>query len=77
MMSVLRSSRTGAKQKVLAVGIGWSFAQTLTGTLVQFWGAKNYQFSWKYISMAAESNAFLLCNILQLSILVSLSRMNR
>lgn len=49
--------------RVLAVAVGWTFAESVGSYLVPLWiGARAEEFSWAYTAMAAASNVALVFN---------------
>ena len=55
--------------KILCVGLGWSFSNTITHYLIPLWPARQIQFNWKFIFMAIKSNLFFLLSLSLSSIL--------
>jgi len=50
--------------RVLAVGLGWTFAESLILYLIPLWiGARGMEFEWEYIEMGVTSNISLLLHI--------------
>jgi len=50
--------------RVLAVGLGWTFAESLVLYLIPLWiGARGMEFEWEYIEMGVASNISLLLHI--------------
>jgi len=50
--------------RVLAVGIGWAFAESVALYLIPLWiGARGMQFSWEYIEMGIASNVNLVLHL--------------
>ncbi len=47
----------GNTLRVLAVGLGWSFAQSITHYAPALWtGARGTEFSWEYLEMGVNAN---------------------
>jgi len=50
--------------RVLAVGLGWTFAESLILYLIPLWmGARGMEFEWEYVEMGVASNISLLLHI--------------
>jgi hypothetical protein len=61
---VLKRTRCGTDQKVLAIGLGWAFVDAIFRRLLPLWiGARGVEFEWQYIQMSVDSNITLISSV--------------
>jgi len=68
-------SKFSLETRILAVGLGWTAAESLIGYLIPLWiGARGMEFSWEYIQMGISSNISLILHLALVAVLWLRSR---